>query len=97
MNQQYFFTKKLIQRKLGKKEENCIVSSDSELDLKLELFESLKDSCSNLSNIVEALKDRMQDLAQEQNSLGRFLRDVGKNSSTSSGVMTNTGKVICYM
>lgn len=43
MNQQFWNTKKLLERKFGKKEDSSIVASDAELDLKLELFKSIQD------------------------------------------------------
>lgn len=71
--------------------------SDNELDSKLELFKSISESTSNLSNIVEKYKDGLQQLSVETTNLGSFLRDCGKSSISSEFVMANTGKVICYL
>jgi len=74
-----------------------ITSSDLELDSKIELFKSIDQSTSNLSNIVEKYRDALNVLASEMANLGQFLRDCGKNSASSSGVMMNSGKVINYL
>ncbi|CAO1408138.1 unnamed protein product [Diamesa serratosioi] len=99
MNHQYWLTKnaKKLQRKFNAKEDENIVNSDNELDLKIELFKSVQDSSNNLCKIVENYKDQLLLLCQEQTDLGRFLRDCGKNSSSSSAIMVNSGKVICYL
>jgi hypothetical protein len=75
----------------------CIISSDVELDSKLELFKSIHESTSNLSNIVEKYKDALNVLAIESSNLGQFLKDCGKSSASSSSVMINSGKVIGYL
>lgn len=67
------------------------------MDLKIELFKSVQDSSNNLCKIVDNYKDQLLLLCQEQSDLGRFLRDCGKNSSSSSAIMVNSGKVICYL
>jgi hypothetical protein len=72
-------------------------SSDLELDSKIELFKSINESTTNLSNIVDKYRDSLNVLASEMANLGQFLRDCGKNSASSSGVMMNSGKVINYL
>jgi hypothetical protein len=68
-----------------------------ELDTKLELFKSINESTSNLSNIVEKYRDALSTLATETSNLGSFLKDCGKNSSSSGTVMINTGRVVNYL
>lgn len=68
-----------------------------ELDTKLELFKSINESTMNLSSIVEKYRDALSTLATETSNLGSFLKDCGKNSSSSGNVMVNTGKVIGYL
>ncbi|CRK97030.1 CLUMA_CG010344, isoform A [Clunio marinus] len=99
MNHQYWLIKnaKKLQRKFNAKEDENIVASDNELDAKLELFKSISESTANLSNIVDKYRDGLQLLAVETSSLGNFLRDCGKNSSSSESLMCNTGKVVCYL
>lgn len=41
MQHQYWVTKKTVQRRLGSKEDQCVVSSDAELDAKINLFSSI--------------------------------------------------------
>ncbi|RVE53709.1 hypothetical protein evm_001601 [Chilo suppressalis] len=75
MQHQYWVTKKTVLKKFGTKEDECIVSSDAELDAKLELFRSISDSCLQLQRVLDQYQERLCILAQEENSLGKFLRD----------------------
>lgn len=71
MQHQYWVTKKSVLRKLGGKEDDCIISSDAELDAKLELFKSVNESCVQLQRIIDLYQERLCYLAQEENALGR--------------------------
>lgn len=73
---------------------NC---SDNELDTKLELFKSINESSNSLISIVEKYKDGLHQLSVETSNLGSFLRDCGKNSTSSKEIMCSSGKVICYV
>lgn len=92
MQHQYWVTKKTVQRKLGSKEDECIVSSDAELDAKIELFKSINESCVQLHRVIDAYQERLVVLAQEENALGRFLKETGKGSATCGKVMATTGE-----
>lgn len=72
MQHQYWVTKKSVLRKLGGKEDECIISSDAELDAKLELFKSVNDSCLQLQRVIDLYQERLCYLAQEENALGRY-------------------------
>ncbi|XP_059615953.1 islet cell autoantigen 1 [Phlebotomus argentipes] len=96
MQHQYWVTKKTVQRKLGGKEDECVVSSDQELDTKIDLFKSIADSCTHLYRVIDLYQERMCILAQEENALGKFLKENGKLSVTSSKVMISAGKSISY-
>ncbi|XP_035785606.1 islet cell autoantigen 1-like protein [Anopheles albimanus] len=96
LQHQFWVTKKAVQRKLGSKEDENIVASDGELDSKIELFRSVAESCSKLYRIIDQYQERMCILAQEENSLGKFLREVSKESPTTGKMMSTTGKAISY-
>ncbi|XP_011555066.3 islet cell autoantigen 1 [Plutella xylostella] len=96
MQHQYWVTKKTVLKKLGTKEDDCIVSSDAELDAKLELFRSISDSCLQLQRILDQYQERLCVLAQEENSLGKFLKEAGKTSDPSGVHMVSAGKAISY-
>lgn len=70
MQHQYWVTKKSVLRKLGGKEDECVVASDAELDAKLELFRSISDSCIQLQKVIDLYQERLCYLAQEENALG---------------------------
>lgn len=59
MQHQFWVTKQALSRKLGKKEDECIVASDAELDAKLELFHSIQKSCLNLQRIIDKYQERL--------------------------------------
>ncbi|XP_063828304.1 islet cell autoantigen 1 [Ostrinia nubilalis] len=96
MQHQYWVTKKTVLKKLGTKEDECIVSSDAELDAKLELFRSISDSCLHLQRVLDQYQERLCILAQEENSLGKFLRDSGKGNNAAGKHMVSAGKAISY-
>lgn len=52
-------TKQTVFRKLGKKEDECIVASDAELDAKLELFRSIQETCLDLQRIIDKYQERL--------------------------------------
>lgn len=98
MQHQYWVTKKSVLRKLGGKEDECIVSSDAELDAKLELFKSINDSCIHLQRVIDLYQERLCYLAQEENALGRYLKECGKNEKNASAgqIMMTAGKALAY-
>lgn len=96
LQHQFWVTKKAVQRKLGSKEDACIVSSDAELDSKIELLKSVGDSCSQLKRIIDNYQEKVCILAQEENALGVFLKESGKHSTTTSKAMCCAGKSISY-
>ncbi|CAN7982400.1 unnamed protein product, partial [Ixodes hexagonus] len=97
MQQQYWTTKQAFFRKIGRKEDACITASDAELDAKLELFGAIQESCSNLLRVLENYQDRILALSQEENALGRFLKECGKQDKTRAGKMMGaTGKTMSH-
>lgn len=96
MQHQFWVTKKAVQRKLGGKEDQFVVSSDSELDSKIELFKSVTESINLLFRIIDQYQDRLCILSQDENNLGRFLKDAGKNSNNVGKIISSTGKTISY-
>ena len=64
-----------------------MVASDSELDAKLELFRSIQQTTGRLHRLMEIYQDRICWLAGEENALGRFLKEHGKNDKTRAGKM----------
>lgn len=59
MQHHYWVTKQTVFRKLGKKEDDCIVASDAELDAKLELFRSIQETCLDLQRIIDKYQERL--------------------------------------
>lgn len=59
MEHTFWITKQNVLKKIGKKEDECVVASDAELDAKLELFRSIQDSCFDLHKIVDRYEERL--------------------------------------
>lgn len=98
MQHQYWVTKKSVLRKLGGKEDECIVSSDAELDAKLELFKSITESCNHLQRVIDLYQERLCYLAQEENALGRYVKECGKNEKNAYAgqIMSAAGKALAF-
>lgn len=96
MQHQFWITKKSVQRKLGSKEDQYIISSDSELDSKIDVFKSISATTIQLSKIIDQYQDKLCVLSQEECVFGRFLKEAGKKSKTTGQTITNTGKAVSY-
>lgn len=96
MQHQFWITKKTVQRKLGSKEDNHIISSDAELDAKIEIFRSIDETSVQLGKIIDLYQERVCVLSQEESVFGRFLKEAGKRSKTTGQFITNTGKAVSY-
>lgn len=81
---------------MGKKADECVESSDAELDSKIDLFKSINESCLNLHRIIDNYQERICVVAQEENSVGKFLKETGKGSATSGKPMNTAGKSLSY-
>lgn len=97
MEHTFWVTKQSVFRKLGKKEDECIVASDAELDAKLELFRSVQDTCLELQRTLDKYQERLCNLAQEESAMGRFLKECSKRDQTNAGkAMVSVGKALSY-
>lgn len=97
MQHHFWVTKQTLSRKLGKKEDKYIIASDAELDAKLELFRNIQESSSYLQRVIDKYQERLCNLAQEENAMGRFLKDAGKQDKTRAGkMMSAVGKSLSY-
>lgn len=97
MEHTFWVTKQSVFRKLGKKEDECIVASDAELDAKLELFRSVQDTCLELQRILDKYQERLCNLSQEESAMGRFLKECSKRDQTNAGkAMISVGRALSY-
>ncbi|XP_059470963.1 islet cell autoantigen 1 [Neocloeon triangulifer] len=97
MQKQFWVTKQTVFKKLGKKEDECVVASDSDLDAKLELYRSIQQSCYDLQRIIERYQEKTCTLSQEENAMGRFLKEAGKVDKSQAGkMMILVGKAMSY-
>lgn len=97
MQRKYWITKQTVFRKLGKKEDECIVSSDAELDAKLELFSSIQQTTSTLLKVINRYQNNLSTLAVEENEMGNFMKEYGKIDKTRAGkMMMAVGTSVSY-
>lgn len=97
VQKQFWFTKSAVIRRLGKKEDEHVVASDAELDAKIELFKAIEISTKNLQVLLADYQNKICIMAQEENALGRLLKEQGKQDRTRAGkVMAAAGKSLSY-
>lgn len=97
VQKQFWFTKSAVIRKLGKKEDEHVVASDAELDAKIELFKAIESSTKSLQVLLADYQNKICVLAQEENAMGRLLKEYGKQDRTRAGkMMTAVGKSLSY-
>ncbi|MCL4134169.1 UNVERIFIED_CONTAM: hypothetical protein GTU68_013405, partial [Idotea baltica] len=97
VQKQFWFTKSAVMRKLGKREDEYIVASDAELDSKKDLFKAIESSTRELQILLADYQNRICILAQEENALGRLLKEYGKQDQTRAGkMMLAVGKSLSY-
>ncbi|KAK7507618.1 hypothetical protein BaRGS_00001553 [Batillaria attramentaria] len=87
MKETYWTTKQAVIKKLGKKEDEHVVASDSALDAKLEVFKAIQKSSMDLLRVIERYQDRLCAVAQEENAVGRFLKSHSSHDKTRAGKM----------
>lgn len=94
LQQQYWTTKQQVIRKLGKKEDEFVVMSDSELDAKLDLFEAIEENSVDLLRVIEMYQDKIIVLSIEEGEMGRFLKSQSTydNKTRAGKMMAAVGK-----
>ncbi|XP_032807553.2 islet cell autoantigen 1 isoform X1 [Petromyzon marinus] len=97
VQQKFWRTKQVLIRATGKKEDAHVVAGDAALDSKLGVFHSIQRTCFDLLKVVERYQKRLCALSQEENEMGRFLKQQGNQDKTRAGkIMHATGKNLCY-
>ncbi|XP_037798921.1 islet cell autoantigen 1-like [Penaeus monodon] len=97
VQKQFWFTKSAVIRKLGKKEDEHVVASDAELDAKIELFKAIESSTKDLQVLLADYQNKICIMAQEENAMGRLLKEYGKQDRSRAGkMMTAVGKSLSY-
>ncbi|CDW54602.1 Arfaptin domain containing protein [Trichuris trichiura] len=87
---QYWTTRQTFRRRLGQKEDEYLVASDAELDMKVQVTKSL---AANELNEFEMFLE----LAQAENAFGRFLKREGRADNTQAGkIMASVGRAQSY-
>ncbi|XP_020632154.1 islet cell autoantigen 1-like [Orbicella faveolata] len=97
VEQKYWHTKQTVIQKLGKEQDSYVVAGDSEVDARLEAFRHIQKTCMDILKAVEIYQNRIFALSQDENEMGRFLREQGSQDKSKAGkMMIAVGKAQSY-
>lgn len=97
VEQKYWHTKQTMIQKLGKEQDSYVVAGDSEVDARLEAFRHIQKTCMDILKAVEIYQNRIFALSQDENEMGRFLREQGAQDKSKAGkMMIAVGKAQSY-
>ncbi|KAG5440983.1 Islet cell autoantigen 1 [Clonorchis sinensis] len=84
-------------KKFGRKQDENIVASDSDLDAKLELLKSIQATCRDLARLLTRYQETICYLSQAENEMGRFLKRYSMEDKTQAGkIMSAAGKSLSH-
>lgn len=87
IEQKYWRSKQKVIEKLGKDQDEHVIAGDAEVDARLEAFRHIKMTCIQLMAAIEFYQNKIFALSQDENEMGRFLRDQGTTDKTKAGKM----------
>lgn len=97
IEQKYWRSKQKVIEKLGKEQDEFVIAGDAEVDARLEAFQHIKMTCMQLMVAIEFYQSKIFTLSQDENEMGRFLRDQGASDKTKAGkMMISVGKAQSY-
>lgn len=97
IEQKYWKSKQKVIEKLGKGQDEFVIAGDAEVDARLEAFHHIKITCMHLMAAIECYQNKIFALSQDENEMGRFLRDQGATDKTKAGkMMIAVGKAQSY-
>lgn len=97
VEQKYWHTKQTMIQKLGKEQDSYVVAGDSEVDARLEAFRHIQKTCIDILKAIEVYQNRIFALSQDENEMGRFLREQGSQDKSKAGkMMIAVGKAQSY-
>ncbi|CAF2716101.1 unnamed protein product [Rotaria sp. Silwood2] len=97
LRSKYWTTKQLVIKKLGREEDEFVIASDADVDAKLELLYTIKQSCQDLLRIMDNYQTNVLILSHEETDMARFLKDYAQIDKTRAGkMMASVSKVLAY-
>lgn len=95
MRQAYWEAKQSFNKSLGQLEDDFIVSSDNDLDARIELLQAADSSFNTLMRVILNYRRALQNFVDIEESFGLALIEYGKKDSTAAGkIMSMSGKTI---
>lgn len=96
LQRDFWNAKQVLRKKLGKKDEECVVESDSDIDAKLDLFNCVEKTCNDLVKLIDKYQNCICNLSRDESAMGRFLKEQGVLDKTPAGkLMSAMGKAQC--
>jgi len=96
LQRDFWNAKQVLRKKLGKKDEECVIESDSDIDAKLDLFNCVQKTCNDLVKLIEKYQNCICNLSRDESAMGRFLKEQGTMDKTPAGkLMCAMGKAQC--
>ncbi|EDO48934.1 predicted protein [Nematostella vectensis] len=93
----FYHTKQAVIQKLGKDQDAYVVAGDAEVDARLAAFKHIQATCIDLLKAIEIYQNRIFALSQDENEMGRFLREQGAADKSKAGkMMIAVGKAQSY-
>jgi hypothetical protein len=90
----YWETKQTFIQKLGKDQDEHVVASDSDIDLRLEQSRRVEASCHGLSTCIKKYQVTVSELVSKHNNLGYYLDNISHKEVTNvSKVMKDVGNI----
>ncbi|CAF0898776.1 unnamed protein product [Adineta ricciae] len=97
LRSKYWTTKQLVIKKLGREQDEFVIASDSDVDAKLELLGTIKQSCNDLIRIMNRYQTNVLLLSHEETDMARFLKDYAQADKNRAGkIMASVSKVLAY-
>ncbi|XP_053569242.1 islet cell autoantigen 1-like protein [Bombina bombina] len=97
MQKKFWKTKQVLIKVTRQKEDEHVVASDAELDAKLEIFQSIQMTGSELLKMIEKYQQSLNALSEEENDLGLLLKIQSEQDNTEAGKMLSaTGNALCF-
>ncbi|CAF0948470.1 unnamed protein product [Rotaria sordida] len=97
LRSKYWTTKQLVIKKLGREEDEFVIASDADVDAKLDLLYTIKQSCHDLLRIMDNYQTNVLILSHEETDMARFLKDYAQMDKTRAGkMMASVSKVLAY-
>ncbi|XP_035219155.1 islet cell autoantigen 1-like [Stegodyphus dumicola] len=94
MQQAYWEARQAVGKSFGEQIDGCVISSDSNLDSKIQLLQAADNSFNSLMGVLVRYGNALQTLMDQEDNLGLALVKYGLEDKTSAGhLLSDCGKI----